>query len=154
MNNVTAIVVVSLGSLLAVVAISFLRPDADNTVLIGLIFAAAVPTLTGLFGIVKSAQNSVAIVETKAEVLDAKAKIVNTEKKVVTLAKDVDGRLTQLIEARTESAHRGGVLQGEQDERDRSAPTPPGSTPPHGHPVALEAEKKLPKGKTKVGDQH
>lgn len=144
MNNVTAIVVVSIGSLVAAVAISILRPDADNTVLIGLIFAAAVPTLTGLFGIVKSAQNSAAIVETKAEVIDAKAKIVNTEKKVTTLAVTVDGRLSQLLEARTEAAHRGGILQGEQDERDRSAPTPPGSTPPHGHPVAPKDKVKRP----------
>lgn len=144
MNNVTAIVLVSLSSLTAVVAISFLRPDADNTVLIGLIFAAAVPTLTGLFGIVKSAQNSVAIVETKAEVVETKAKVVNTEKKVQKLATDVDGRLTQLLEARTQAAHRGGVLQGEQDERDRSTPVPPGSTPPHGHPVAPKEKGKRP----------
>lgn len=148
MNNVTAIVAVSIASLIAVIAVTFLRPEADNTILYGLIFAAAAPTLTSLFGIVKSAQNSAAIVETKAEVIDAKAKIVNTEKKVQKLATDVDGRLTQLLEARTEAAHRGGVLQGEQDERDRSAPTPPGSTPPHGHPAAPKD-----KGRAKVGDQ-
>lgn len=133
MNNITAIVAVALGSLIAVVAIVLFHPG-DNSVLITVIFASAVPTIAGLVGFVKSQENS-------ADLQVAKEKLATTDRKMNELQITVDGRLTQLLEARTDAAHSAGILSGQQDERYRAAliaQAPPpieAIVPPIGTPI-------------------
>ncbi len=128
MNNTTAIVAIAFGSLIAVVAVTVLRPNADNTVLYGLIFAAAVPTTASLLSLIKSGQNSADLAETKTAVAGTDAKVQN-------LAITVDGRLTQLLSVTEGKALAEGAAQGVQAERDRAASLvekPPLSTPKPG----------------------
>lgn len=119
MNYTTAIVAVALGTLASAVAVALFR-DGDNTVLIGLIFAAAVPTTTGLMSFIKSQENA-------ADLAAANAKLAQVDRKTNELQITVDGRLTQLLEAKTDAAHSAGVLSGQHDERYRAAliATPP-----------------------------
>lgn len=113
MNNTTAIVAVALGSLIAAVAVTIWHPG-DNAVLITIIFGSGVSTIAGLLGLVKSAQNS-------ADLEKANTKLSATDSKLNTLAITVDGRLTQLLEAKTDAASSAGELKGQQDERYRAA---------------------------------
>lgn len=124
MNYTTAIVAVALGTLASAVAVALFR-DGDNTVLIGLIFAAAVPTTTGLMSFIKSQENA-------AELAAANAKLAQVDRKTNELQITVDGRLTQLLEARTDAAHSAGVLSGQHDERYRAALI---AAPPPAHEV-------------------
>jgi len=128
---------VSLGTLLAVVVVTIFRPESDNTVLIGLIFASAVPTTTGLLSFIKSTQNSAELAAAQEKLNAANTAIAKTDSKVQNLAITVDGRLTQLLAVTEGKALAEGVAKGVQDERDRVAAsgTVTGLTPPHGTPI-------------------
>lgn len=135
MNNTTAIVAVALGSLIAAVAVTIWHPG-DNAVLITIIFGSGVSTIAGLLSLVKSAQNS-------ADLATANDKLAKTDNKLNTLAITVDGRLTQLLEAKTDAASSAGELKGQQDERYRAAliaqPVPAPLEPPR-EPMAGPGE--------------
>lgn len=104
-TTVRAIVIVMVATVAAIVSLAIFVPG-DNTVVVLQIVGVVAPTTAALLALLKSAENTI---KTEA-----------TQEQVQRLSVTVDGRLTQLLEARSDASHAAGVHQGEQDERDRS----------------------------------
>jgi hypothetical protein len=81
-------------ALIAIVLISVLRPDRDNTQLITTIMTLITPTLAAILALIKGTENTQAVQE---------------------LRLDIDGRLTQLLERTAQAEHAAGLARGREE---------------------------------------
>ncbi len=84
---IIAIVIMAIGAIIGSVAIEVLRPNQDNSTLIGLIFGFLTPTTVSILTFMKSQETHSA----------------------------VNGRLTNFIDTATSAATAQGILRGTQE---------------------------------------